>query len=142
MSSVATGRRLAAAFCLGLIACGPNLTGRADAERLSLEVAEGALGDCEALARFVDLAGSAGLDGLLEGLNQFIPRAKVNYPLGLPIGLTGVGNPVKLEGTISGYRAEYRKGHEPHRLLGTPTTKRTILRRTSSWERACPVSSP
>jgi hypothetical protein len=86
---------------------------------LAVQVEERAIDDCEALARFADIAGRDGADGLVEAFNQLIPRGKVNYPLGWPIGLTGVEKPVKLEGTVSGYRAAYRKGYEPGRLLGT-----------------------
>ena len=107
-----------AAILLGACANAPDRF-RSNAARLASEVDDGALNDCEALARFVDVAAAGGEQSLIEGLSVFIPRGKANYPLGFPIDLVGVEQPVKFESSKSGYRAEFRKGHEPGRLEGT-----------------------
>lgn len=91
---------------------------------LAAQVKKGELDDCEALARFVGESARWSTDGppgtLLNALNEFIPRNKANYPLGIPIGLVGVDHPVNLEGKQSGYREEYRKGYGPGTPRGLP----------------------
>jgi hypothetical protein len=114
--------RLWAVICsLTTLACGSggSLRPEAEARRLAGQVSSGAVGDCEALARFAEAAGQNGADRLVEAFNPFVPRRKANFPLGWPIGLIGVDEPVKLEGAVSGYRAEFRKEYEPGRLEGT-----------------------
>ena len=95
--------------------------GRLKAFRLSRLVAEGDIHDCEALAVFADeWSETVGedLSLFLAGFNQFIPRAKANYPLGVPLGLGGVLQPIKLEGSASGYQPKFRKGFGPKSVKG------------------------
>lgn len=92
----------------------PSPAARALAERLAEEVAAGRLSDCRALARFAVSEGRTPKDW-----NVFIPQDKVNWPLGVPIGLVGVERPVKLEGSRSGYRPRFRKGYGPDAPEGT-----------------------
>jgi len=92
----------------------PSPAARALAEELAEEVAAGRLSDCRALARFAVAEGRTPKDW-----NVFIPEDKVNWPLGVPIGLVGVERPVKLEGRRSGYRPRFRKGYGPDAPEGT-----------------------
>ena len=94
---------------------------RLKALQLSRLVSEGDIHDCEALAVFADeWSETAGedLSLFLACFNQFIPRAKANYPLGVPLGLGGVLQPIKLEGSASGYQPKFRKGFGPKSVKG------------------------
>lgn len=91
------------------------------AKRLSNRVERGDLGDCDALADFAaERAVAVERDQFLADFNVFIPRGKANYPLGLPLGLLGGENPIKLEGRTSGYRERLSHGLAEDRLEGLP----------------------
>lgn len=75
----------------------PSTDARMEAEGLAAAIAASEISDCEALARFAECASRTPADW-----NIFIPASKVNWPLGVPIGLVGVAAPIKLEGPDSG----------------------------------------
>lgn len=92
----------------------PSREAWASAERLSADVRAGRISDCAALAEFASAQGRRVADW-----NVFIPAGKVNWPVGVPIGLVGVERPVKLEGAASGYCPRFRKGYGPGAPEGT-----------------------
>ena len=92
----------------------PSMDALLEAEGLAAAVAASEISDCEALARFAEHPSRTPADW-----NIFIPASKVNWPLGVPIGLVGVAAPIKLEGADSGYLPRYRKGFGPSSPEGT-----------------------
>lgn len=113
-----------AAFSIVIVAVAtailaPSATPSAEAQRtaafLAAEVSAGRMSDCEALARFAEAPGRTVADW-----NVFVPAGKVNWPLGAPIALVGVAQPVKLEGVESGYLPRFRKDYGPGQPEGRP----------------------
>jgi len=92
----------------------PSLQARSQAAALAAAVAASKISDCEALARFAEQPSRTPADW-----NIFIPANKVNWPLGIPIGLVGVAAPVKLEGADTGFLPRFRKGYGPSSPDGT-----------------------
>ena len=92
----------------------PNATPSPQARSQAEALAVAEISDCEALARFAEQASRTPADW-----NIFIPANKVNWPLGIPVGLVGEASPVKFEGADSGFLPRFRKGYGPSSPGGT-----------------------